>query len=425
MAKEFKLPELGENVSSGTVAKLLVEVGDRIEANQSVLEVETDKAVAEIPCPFAGVVKEIRVSEGKSVSAGDVVLLIEEGASSEVKASAAPKADKKTEAPSEAKVTAPASKPAAEKARAAGAAVLASPSVRRLARELGVKLEEVPTRDASGRVTSQDVQEYAEGKSAPVAEAPEAAPSSPGAVSGGDFETGQDAFGAVVFEPMNAIRRKTMDHMTHCWSTIPHVTHFDEADITELEGLRLKRAKKIETGGGRLTTICFIIKAVSEALKRFPRFNASLDAENQRVVLRQYCNIGIAVDTPNGLLVPVLREADRMSIADLAEALPRISQRARERKLGLEEMQGGTFTITNLGGLGGTGFTPIINAPEVAILGVSRARVVPVYRAGELAPRTMLPLSLSYDHRVIDGADAARFTRWLAEALEEAWNILI
>ena len=216
-----------------------------------------------------------------------------------------------------------------------------------------------------------------------------------------------------------------MEHMAHCWSTIPHVTHFDEADITDLEALRLKRAKKIEAGGGRLTTICFIIKAVAEALKRFPRFNASLDADNQRVVLRQYCNIGIAVDTPNGLLVPVLREADRMSIADLAEALPRISQRARDRKLGLEEMQGGTFTITNLGGLGGTGFTPIINAPEVAILGVSRARVMPVYREGGFVPRTMLPLSLSYDHRVIDGADAARFTRWLAEALEEGWNILI
>jgi pyruvate dehydrogenase E2 component (dihydrolipoamide acetyltransferase) len=423
MAKEFKLPELGENVSSGTVAKLLVEVGDRIEANQTVLEVETDKAVAEIPCPFAGVVKEIRVSEGKSVSAGDVVLLIEEGAPSEAKAPAAPKAEKKAEAPSEAKVTAPASKPAAEKARPAGAAVLASPSVRRLARELGVNLDEVPTSDPSGRVTAQDVQKYAEGsKRAP---APKASPSSPGAVSGGDFETGQDAFGPVVFEPMNAIRRKTMDHMTHCWSTIPHVTHFDEADITDLEALRLKRAKKIESGGGRLTTICFIIKVVAEGLKRFPRFNASLDADNQRVVLRQYYNIGIAVDTPNGLLVPVLRDADRMSIADLAEALPRISQRARERKLGLEEMQGGTFTITNLGGLGGTGFTPIINAPEVAILGVSRARVMPVYREGELARRTMLPLSLSYDHRVIDGADAARFTRWLSEALEEAWNILI
>ena len=422
MAKEFKLPELGENVASGTVAKLLVGVGDRIEANQTILEVETDKAVAEIPCPFAGVVKEIRVSEGKSVSAGDVVLLIEEGAPSEAKAPEAPKADKKTEAPSEAKVTAP-PKAASEKARPAGAAVLASPSVRRLARELGVNLDEVPTSDASGRVTAQDVQQFAEGsKTAP---APEAAPAVSAAGSPGEFETGQDAFGPVVFEPMNAIRRKTMEHMAHCWSTIPHVTHFDEADITDLEALRLKRAKKIEAGGGRLTTICFIIKAVAEALKRFPRFNASLDADNQRVVLRQYCNIGIAVDTPNGLLVPVLREADRMSIADLAEALPQISQRARDRKLGLEEMQGGTFTITNLGGLGGTGFTPIINAPEVAILGVSRARVMPVYREGGFVPRTMLPLSLSYDHRVIDGADAARFTRWLAEALEEGWNILI
>ncbi|HEX71720.1 MAG TPA: branched-chain alpha-keto acid dehydrogenase subunit E2, partial [Candidatus Hydrogenedentes bacterium] len=248
---------------------------------------------------------------------------------------------------------------------------------------------------------------------APVAGAP-----MPAAPAG---EEGQDAYGPVIYEPMNAIRRKTAEHLAHAWSSIPHVTHFDKADITELEEVRKRYAKKMEAAGGRLTLICFVLKVLVEAFRRFPKFNATVDLEHQRLVLKRYCHIGVAVDTPAGLVVPVLRDVDKKSILELAVALPALAEKARARKLALEDMQGGGFTVTNLGGLGGTGFTPIINAPEVAILGMSRSAMEPVYRDNAFLPRLMLPLSLSYDHRVIDGADAARFLRFVAEALENPW----
>lgn len=437
MASEFKLPELGENVASGTVAKVLVKAGDTVAAEQPVLEIETDKAVAEIPCPFSGKVKEVRVKEGQKVKAGDVVLLIEAGAADAApKPAPAPEAPAPIPAPAAAAERTPprlqvlarleppaAAAPAA--ARAPGAPVLASPAVRRLAREHGVDLASVPTADPSGRVTAQDVLNFARGGAAPAApQAPAAADAAPrpaAAATTGD----SDKWGAVIVESMGAIRLKTAERMADNWASIPHVTHFEKADITALEDLRRRFGRKVDAAGGKLTVTSFIIKVLGEALKRFPKFNASVDVANERVLLKQYYHIGVAVDTPNGLLVPVLRDVDRKSVTQISVELPLLAAKARDRKLSLDDMQGGTFTVSNLGGLGGHAFTPIINAPEVAILGVSRSSVEPVWQNGQFAPRTMLPLSLSYDHRLIDGADAARFARWVVEALENPWILFL
>ncbi len=417
MTIEFKLPELGENVLSATVSKVLVKPGDSVSVNQAVLEVETDKALAEIPCTAAGTIVEVRVKEGQTVKPGVTILVIEEGAVVRPP-EAAPAA-----APAPVAPPAPQPVPAAVSAvpvtaapRTTGGPVLASPSVRRQARTLGVDLTQVPTADPAGRISMQDVLAFAQAK------APAAAPASTVAAPGAEApEGGKDAHGLVEYEAMNMVRRKTAEHMTHSWTTIPHVTHFDKADVTELEALRKKYAKKIEAQGGRLTMICFVLKVLVAAFQRFPKFNASLDLEQQRILLKRYYNIGVAVDTPNGLLVPVIRNVDAKSLTELALELPKTAEKARARKLAIEDMQGGTFTVSNLGGLGGTGFTPIINAPEVALLGLSRSSTEAVYRDGAFVPRMMLPLSLSYDHRVIDGADAARFTRWVAEALESPW----
>ncbi len=419
MAIEFRLPELGENVSAATISKVLVNVGDTVSVNQIVLEVETDKAVAEIPCTVAGAVLEVRVTTGQNVKAGTVVLVIAEGASAPVikapEPVSTPSPSPPPQTPAPMAAPAPAPKPAVTVSRPVSGAVLASPSVRRLARSMEVDLEQVPTADPTGRVTAQDVMAYAQGKStpAPVVSAP--APAAPA------LETGQDSHGPVAVEPMNMVRRKTAEHMTLAWTTIPHVTHFDKADVTELEEVRKKFAKSIEAQGGRLTLICFVLKVLVAAFQKFPKFNASVDMEHQQLILKKYYNLGVAVDTPNGLLVPVVRHVENKSIKDLAIELPQLAEKARARKLTLDDMQGGTFTVSNLGGLGGSGFTPVINAPEVALLGMSRSSVEPVYRDGVLVPRLMLPLSLSYDHRVIDGADAARFVRYVAEALEKPW----
>jgi pyruvate dehydrogenase E2 component (dihydrolipoamide acetyltransferase) len=221
------------------------------------------------------------------------------------------------------------------------------------------------------------------------------------------------------------VRKKTVEHMTRCWTTIPHVTHFDKADITALEQIRQQYAPAIKAQGGSLTVTVFLMKVVTEALRRFPKFNASIDLATEEVIHKQYYNLGVAVETPAGLLVPAIRNVDQKSLQDLALELPVIAKKARDRKLTLDDMSGTTFTISNLGGIGGTGFTPIVNAPEVAILGVSRSSVEGVFQNGQLVPRTMLPLSLSYDHRLIDGADAARFMRWVAEALENPWKLIL
>jgi pyruvate dehydrogenase E2 component (dihydrolipoamide acetyltransferase) len=441
MAIEFKLPELGENVSAGTIAKILVKVGDTVSKDQSILEVETDKAVAEIPCPAAGKVTAIKVKEGQKVKAGDVILLIEAGAAGELEApkaeAPAPKAAavaapaerpapklQVLERPAPAPAPAPAAVPAAPAAARTGGPVLASPSVRRMAREHGVDLATVPVADPSGRVTAQDILAFVSGGAAP-APAPAATPAAAPAPAAAAVTGDGDKWGALVLEPMSGIRKKTAERMAQNWATIPHVTHFEKADVTAIEALRAKHAKKFDAMGAKLTVTSFLIKVLGEALKRFPKFNASIDLAGEQIVYKQYYNVGVAVDTPNGLLVPVMRHVDRMSISQISIELPLLAAKARDRKLALDDMQGGTFTISNLGGVGGNAFTPIINAPEVAILGVSRSSVEPVWQNGQFAPRTMLPLSLSYDHRVIDGADAARFARWVVEALENPWVLFL
>jgi len=452
MASEFKLPTLGENVTQGTVGTILVAKGDTVEEDQAVVEIETDKAVAEIPSTVSGTVKEIKVKEGQTIKVGQVIFTYEAGAAKgkqapkEEPAKAGKKEEKEEEekprpAKQEAKgseskapprlhvldrpapVAAKSSPAAAAPAKRREGPVAAAPSVRRLARELGVDINEIPTSDPSGRISAQDVQLFAQGGQ-PAASA-SAPPASTPAVNTASHDMQQDKWGPVAAEPMNNIRKKTAEFMTQCWTTIPHVTHFEKADITDLETLRKKYARKAESHGAKLTVSSFILKITAEALKRFPRFNASLDQENEQVLLKQYYHIGMAADTEHGLLVPVLRDVDQKTVFQIAAELPALAEKARNRKLSMEDMQGGTFTISNLGGLGGTSFTPIINAPQVAILGVSRAQVEPVYIQGQFAPRVMLPLSLSYDHRVIDGADAARFLRWLVEALEQPWILFL
>jgi pyruvate dehydrogenase E2 component (dihydrolipoamide acetyltransferase) len=433
MSKEFKLPELGENISAGTVGKILVTVGDVIAAGQNVIEIETDKAVAEIPTSVAGRVTDIRVKEGGTVRVGDVVLVVDESASAPapVPAAVTPPSPPPPPAAPAASAKSKDAPPAAQQAvtpesgaTAHPGMVRAAPSVRQMARELGINLNDVPSLDPSGRITAHDVlifsQSLAAGSApaAPYTAAPVPAPAEA-------VETINDKWGAVIPQPMNTVRFKTAERMAENWATIPHVTHFEKADITSLEELRHKAAKRVEAAGGKLTVTSFVLKALAEALKRFPKFNAAVDMQGRRVLLRQYYNIGVAVDTPNGLLVPVLRDVDKKSVTQISVELPELAKKARDRKLTLDDMQGGTFTVSNLGGLGGSGFTPIINAPEVAILGMSRSQVEPVWLHGQFTPRLMLPLSLSYDHRLIDGADAARFLRWLVEVIEQPWKLFL
>lgn len=448
MATEFKLPELGEGITSGTVATVLAAVGDTVAANTPIIEIETDKAVAEIPIPYAGKITKISVKTGQKVSVGQVILVIDKSdaaaptAKAEKAAAPAPTPapapePAKTPAPPAARVEAPAAP--APRATAAplvrsSTQIQASPSVRKLARELGVRLEDVPTADPSGRVSAHDVERFAASGAdaapqtatpAPTAvqtPAPVSVKPAPVALAG---PLTDDRWGQVVREAMNGVRKKTTEHMTYCWTTIPHVTHFDKADITALEQIRQQYAPGIKAQGGSLTVTVFLMKVVTEALRRFPKFNASIDLATEEIIFKQYYNIGVAVETPAGLLVPAIRNVDQKSLQDLALELPAIAKKARDRKLSLDDMSGTTFTISNLGGLGGTGFTPIVNAPEVAILGVSRSAVEGVFQNGQLVPRTMLPLSLSYDHRLIDGADAARFMRWVAEALENPWKLIL
>lgn len=460
MASEFKLPTLGENTSQGTVGKILISKGDTVSENQPVVEIETDKAVAEIPSSVNGTVLEIKLKEGQTVKVGQVIFTYKEsaGAKAEPAKEEAPKAAPKAEQPAQRReppklqvlerpaaaapagktASAPAAASSTQPAHARSGPAAASPSLRRMARELGVDINNIPTVDPGGRVTADDIQRAAQGGDASkgtASPAPAAASNSDATAmnaSASAEATGEayhdmqaDKWGPVAVEPMNNIRKKTAEFMTQCWTTIPHVTHFEKADITELESLRQKYSKKAQTGSAKLTVTAFLLKIAAEALKRFPKFNSSLDLENDQVLLKQYYNIGVAAETEHGLLVPVIRDVEQKTVLQLAAELPALAEKARNRKLSLDEMQGGTFTISNLGGLGGVGFTPIISAPQVAILGVSRSALEPVYVNGQFAPRLMLPLSLSYDHRVIDGADAARFLRWFCEALEQPWMLML
>lgn len=410
MAIEFRLPELGEKIASGDVVKVLVAAGDVITQEQPVLELETDKAIIEVPSSFAGKIVQVHVKVGDKASVGQVILTLEG------KTAAAPKK------PAEVK-PAPAAKPISAPATAAQAqplpvspaqvSVAAAPSVRQFAREIGIDIAQVPSSEAGGRISIDDVKKYAK----QLLTAPPAAAGSAPAVELPDFSK----WGTVAREPMSNVRKKTAAHMALAWATIPHVTQFDWANITDLEERRKKLAPKVEKAGAKLTVTAILIKIVASALKVFPKFNASIDLVKNEIVLKKFFHIGLAVDTERGLLVPVIRDVDKKNIIQIAIEITQQAEKARSGKVALDDLQGGSFTVTNLGGIGGAHFTPIINFPEVAILGVGRARFEPTFQGKEgcCQPRLMLPLSLSYDHRLIDGADGARFLRWIVEAIEE------
>ena len=422
---EVKLPELGENVTGGDLLKVLVKAGDQINKEQALLEIETDKAAIEVPSPIAGLVKQVHVQPGQKIKVGQLIFTVEESGAA---ASAQPQASAPAPAPAvqppSTQQAAPASAPLPSMPPGSTEApfipsttgrsladVPASPSVRRLAREIGVDITEVHGSGDNGRITMDDVKAHSrrrhmESRTAPAGLiAPVPLP---------DFSK----WGAVEHKPMTGIRRKTAEHMQHAWM-IPHVTNNDKADITELEQLRKQYSESVAKAGGKLTMTAIALKIVGSALKKFPQFASSIDLAKEEIVYKQYIHVGIAVDTERGLLVPVIRDVDQKNIVELAVELSQIGAKTRDRKLKPEDMEGGVFTITNLGGIGGTSFTPIINSPEVAILGMMRAAWEPVYSVGKFEPRLMLPLSLSYDHRMIDGADAARFLRWLCEAFEQ------
>jgi pyruvate dehydrogenase E2 component (dihydrolipoamide acetyltransferase) len=440
---EFLLPELGENVEKGDVVRVLVSPGDVVRADQAVLELETDKATIEVPSTVAGKVSEVRVKAGDKVKVGQVIFVVDGAAGGKAEARAEPAAPARlrtevprgpTGAPTPMAPTAPA--PASEDRRApvvdisagrsaaaaalavrADEAVPAAPSVRRQARELGVDIAAVSGTGPGGRIGAEDVKQFVKSVMETGAQFPGAAAAAPLP----DFTK----WGEVEVRPMSNIRRKTAEHVTAAWRA-PHVTQHDKADVTALEEFRRAFGPRVEKAGGKLTVTAIVIKLTAAALDRFPQFAAAADMANQAIVFRKYRHIGVAVDTPNGLLMPVIRDVDRKSITEVAVELTVLSQKAREKKLTLEEMAGSVFSVTNLGGIGGTAFTPIINQPEVAILGVSRAALEPLWSpstalgaGGQFVPRQMLPLSLSYDHRVVDGADAARFLRFVAEGLEQ------
>jgi pyruvate dehydrogenase E2 component (dihydrolipoamide acetyltransferase) len=459
---DFTVPELGENVAGGDVTRILVNVGDTIARDQPVLELETDKATIEVPSSVAGVVKSIAVKQGDKIKVGAVVLSVDDSASQSGAAAGNGAAAKTAKAqdptpelkpqepearspqPAKAEPERPEPKvvpmpprpaagagqgqaapeppaPAAVQAPAVrpdGLAAPASPGVRRLAREIGVDINQVQGSGPSGRISLDDVKEQARRILSSVGSAGAGAAAPMGARASRplpDFSK----WGEVDRQPWSNIRRVTAEHLSYAWTTIPHVTQFDKADVTALEELRKKYKDQVAKAGGGLTVTAMLVRILATAVRTFPQFNASIDGDRGELVYKKYVNIGVAVDTDRGLLVPVIRNADQKNIQQIAIEINALAAKARDRKLTLDEMSGGGMTISNLGGIGGTYFTPIVNWPEVAILGVSRGAIEPVWKDGAFVPRTMLPLSLSYDHRVIDGADAMRFLRWVVEAIEQ------
>lgn len=459
MATEFRLPELGENIETGDLIKVLVSVGDTISQDQPVLELETDKATIEVPSPVGGTVKEIHVREGEKIKVGQLILTVEDGGKpaqpgqrEEAKAtrSGEVRTDKGEYVPAaKAEATRAPTETVGKGSEPAGAAVSAtpaplrenvaaqelaeevsvamrhavrepegprqvapaSPSVRRLARELGVDINRVTGSGLGSRIAPEDVKDYVRR----VVTGAGSALGTQAIVSFPDFAK----WGEIERIAMGNVRRKTAEHLSYAWATIPQVTQFDKADITALEQLRKRYEKRAEEAGGKLTFTAIALKVAASALRVFPQFCASVDAARNEIIYKKYYHIGVAVDTDRGLLVPVIRHVDRKNILELSVELAHLAEKARNRTIAPEEMEGGVFTITNLGGIGGTNFSPIVNSPEVAILGISRASLEPVFLNGQFEPHLMLPLALSYDHRLIDGAAAARFLRWVAEALEQ------
>jgi len=418
MTREFRLPDLGEGISEGEILKVLVHEGDTVSEDQLLFEVETDKAAIEIPSPYAGRIGRIHVEAGQTVPVGAVLVTFDGDAG------------EPGEAAAEIATTAPPAMPAGEE-EAPGVAP-ATPATRRRARELGVDLRSVAGTGPGGRVTDSDVE--AAGQQAQ--ERPPAAASRP---ARGPLVTPPEVAGGATLPPLpdfsqwgpvervalSSVRRRIAEHMTQAYALIPHVSHFDRADITELEAFRHQHRAEGKEHDAQLSLTTFVLKAAVAALKRHPRFNASLDHASGELVLKHYYHLGVAVDTERGLIVPVLRDVDRKSVWELAAELGQLAERTRSGKVSLEELRGGTFTVTNIGSLGGTGMVPIINYPEVAILGLARARQEPVVRDGAIVPRLILPLSLTFDHRIADGADAARFIGDLVRDLEDPDRLLL
>lgn len=426
---EVRVPDIGD-FKDVDVIGVMVAPGDTVNAEDPLITLESDKATMDVPAPFAGAVRELKVKVGDKVSEGSLILTLQASDTSAAAPSAAEPARPARPAaePSLARPTietgpspSPTAALAAEIDESAFRKAHASPTVRRFARELGVDLGGVNGSGPKGRILKEDVQAYVKGALA----------QPPGAVSAAGFALPEmpaidfSKFGETELQPLSRIKKISGPHLHRSWVGIPHVTQHDEADITELEQFRQQLKEEAQRRNVRVTLIAFLMKASVAALKQFPQFNASLDAKGDNLILKKYYHIGIAVDTSDGLVVPVIRDVDRKGIFDLAAELGSVSNKARDKKLTPTDLQGGCFSISSLGGIGGTLFTPIVNAPEVAILGVSRARMQPVYRADAFVPRLMLPLSLSYDHRVIDGAQAARFITYLGQILEDVRRLLL
>jgi pyruvate dehydrogenase E2 component (dihydrolipoamide acetyltransferase) len=425
--KQVLVPDIGD-YKDVDIIEVMVKAGDTISAEDNLVTLETDKAAMDVPSPYAGVVKEMKVKVGDKVSQGSLILLVETS-----DAAAAP--DKPATQPVPAPEVAAAPQPAAAAKLVAAAPAVpqasvpempagkahASPAIRRFARELGVQIAQVRGSGEKGRVTRDDVQQFVK-----------AALEQPSGAAGGnglqvlaspvvDFAK----FGTIETRPLSRIKKISGANLHRNWVTIPHITQFDEADITEMDAFRKELGAEYAKQNIKITPLAFLVKAVVVALQQFPEFNASLDASGENLVLKKYFHIGVAVDTPDGLMVPVLRDADKKGLVQIARELGEISARAREKKITAAEMQGGCFSISSLGGIGGTAFTPIINAPEVAILGVSRAIIKPMHQDETFVARLMLPLSLSYDHRVIDGAAAARFIVFLSQVLADTRRLAL
>lgn len=418
--KNVLVPDIG-NFKDVSIIEVSVKPGDTVSAEQALISLETDKATIDVPAPFAGVVKEVKVKVGDKVSEGTLIVTIEASGNTAQATPAAKPASKQQAAATvvaapvstPAPVVAPVAAPAAEASLSSGGAH-ASPSIRRFARELGVNLPQVKGSGEKGRVTRDDVQNFVKQTL------------SGGAATGGGMsgllpwpDVDYAKYGAIEAKPLSRIKKMSGANLHRNWVMIPHVTQFEEADISEMEAFRKELGAEYAKQDIKITPLAFMLKACAITLRHFPDFNASLDANGENLIVKKYIHIGVAVDTPEGLMVPVIRDVDQKGIVQLAKELGEVSARAREKKITAAEMQGGCFTISSLGGIGGTAFTPIINAPEVAILGVSRASMKPVWKDGEFVPRLMLPLSLSYDHRVIDGAAGARFTTYLAHVLSD------
>ncbi len=420
MSREFKLPDLGEGITEAQIVRVLVQEGDRIEEDQYLMEVETDKAAVEIPSPYAGIVQEIFAREGQTVNVGDVVVSFDGGVSGSSATSVGTSAKAKAQSASATGTAATAVLEAPPPGRTTAPA---APAVRRLARELRVDLDRLKGSGPGGRITRDDVEQSASPRAdaspgaAPVASRARAEVTLPG-------EAGADKWGPVSREPLNQIRKTIASQMARSAFTAVHVTHGDEADVTELDALR-RRLNETTGGDPKLTLMAFVIRATCLALQRNPVFNASFDEEGGQVIYKSYVNMGIAVDSDRGLVVPVLRNAERLSLTGIAGALSALADQIRGNRFAVDDLRGGSFTITNIGAIRGTVSTPIINYPEVAILGLGRSRWMPVIRDGEVAKALVLPINLSFDHRVTDGANAARFADEIISYLEMPAKFLL